>query len=47
MVKNIISKGKMHKGKANVNIRDDMRKIISLQRVSRKHSPVQMIGNSY
>jgi len=47
IVKTIILKGKTHNRKINVDVRDDIRKIISLWRVFGKHGPVQIIGNSY
>ena len=46
MVKNIISKKKMHIEKANVDVRDNIRKIVSLQIIPKKHGLVQIIGNS-
>ena len=46
MVKNIISKKKMHIEKANVDVRDNIRKIVSLQIIPKKHDLVQIIGNS-
>jgi len=46
MVKNIISKKKMHIEKANVDVRDNIRKIVSLERIPKKHGPVQIIGDS-
>ena len=47
MAKNVISKRKMQIRKVNVNVRDNIREIVSLQRIPRKHRPVWMIGNSY
>jgi len=47
MVKNVISKRKMHIGKTNIDVRDNTREIVSLQRIPRKYGLVQMIWNSY
>ena len=47
MIKNVLSKRKTHMGTPNVDIRDSSRKIISLQRIPRKHSPVWMVEDFY
>jgi len=47
MVKNVISKRKIHIEKVNIDVRDNMREIVSLQIIPRKHGSVQMIGDSY
>jgi len=40
VVKNIILKRKMHKWKINVDVRNDIRKIISLGIIPRENCPV-------
>ena len=40
MIKNVLSKRKIHMGILNVDIRDSPRKSISLQRIPRKHGSV-------
>jgi len=47
VIKNIILKGKTHKQKANIYVRDDLRDVVSLWKVSREHNLVQVIKDFY
>jgi len=47
MIKNVLLKKKTYMETPNVDVRDSSRKIIDLQRISRKHGLVQIVGDFY